>query len=173
LWQEPTLSSFERDDEAEYPRVRKRDRDFAWLGSDLLRRVALFYTTNFPYSTRSWLADGEWVFELDTQREVQLNHKKFLDLLKDPVGGLPLRISQSHCSCDDPPLADDGWYMRQCTYHLVDKEGRPGGLQIRFRHRSKLGSNVREQLKRSGADPKWLDCVMPSSTANDSSEAFT
>jgi hypothetical protein len=60
LWWEPALSSFERDDEAKHPRVRKRDRDFAWLGSGLLRRVALFHTSNSSYSTRSWLADGEW-----------------------------------------------------------------------------------------------------------------
>jgi hypothetical protein len=173
LWQEPVLSTFERDHESRYPGVTKRDRDFAWLGSGLLRRIALFCTSTSSYSTRSWLADGEWKFELDTRHDVQLDHKTLLELLRDSAWGLPLRINHSYCSCDDPPHPNNRWYTRECIYHLVHAEGDPGGLQIRFSHRNKPGINVREKLKRLGADPKWLDSVMPRSTADDSPEAFT
>jgi hypothetical protein len=172
LWRDQILSSFERDDETKYPRVTKRDRDVAWLGSALLRRIALFHTSSSSYSTRSWLADGEWVFELDTRRDVPLDHDTLLARLTDPVWGLPLRINRSYCSCDGPPLPDDRWYTRQCTYHLAHTGGRPGGLQIRFRHYPPAGGTPREKLKRIGANPSWLDRVMPGIPADDSSEAF-
>lgn len=171
LWRESVLSSFERDDETAYPRTTRADRDLAWLGSGLLRRIALFHTASSAYSTRSWIAHGEWKFELETRRDVPLDHNSFLKLLADPTWGLPLRISRSHCSCDDQPRPHDAWYTRQCTYHLVHAGGQPGALQIRFLHYPSPDGNIREKLERAGAAPAWLDRVMPKSTSDDSSEA--
>ncbi|MFW6695070.1 hypothetical protein ACHZ99_29100, partial [Streptomyces sp. MAR4 CNX-425] len=110
LWQEPVLSSFEREDEIKHPRVRKGDRELAWLGSGLLRRIALFHTSSSAYSTRSWIKGDEWIFELDTRRDAPLEHDTLLARLTDPIWGLSLRISDSHCTCHNPPLPDR--YMR-------------------------------------------------------------
>lgn len=132
LWNAPTLTTHERDDAESCRLLRKTELDMQWLGSGLLRRVALFHTSSSAYSTRSWITDDEWIFELDTRNDVRFDHDTLLSRLTDPMWGLPIRISWHHCTCDDPPLPDSR-YTRQCTYRLANSQGLPCGMQIRFR----------------------------------------
>lgn len=175
LWEEAELSRHECDDEARYPATRKASRDLAWLGSGLLRRIALVHAASSAYSTRSWISDGNWIIELTTQRRVPLDHDRLLARLTDPRGGLPVRVSHSHCSCEAPPHLHDQRYSRTCTYSLVHDgrggEQRRGGLQLRFYHDPFPGIDVRETLEIAGADQTWLDRVTPRRSRGDSSGA--
>nr|WSZ97262.1 hypothetical protein OH820_17800 [Streptomyces sp. NBC_00857] len=160
LWKTPSLTNHEQQDEQSHPLVRGTERDIAWMGSGLLRRIALLHTSSSAYSTRSWITGDEWIFELDTRFEVRLDHDGLLSRLIDPVWGLPLRVSKHHCTCDDPPLKSR--HMRQCTYELVHAGDLPCGLQLRFRWgHAVYGNEAREQLRRLGADTRWLNQVIP------------
>lgn len=162
LWKASTLTTHERDDADSCRLVRKTELDMQWLGSGLLRRIALFHTSSSAYSTRSWITDDEWIFELDTRNDVPLDHDTLLSRLTDPVWGLPLRVSSHHCTCDDPPPPDSR-YTRQCTYHLVNSQGLRCGMQIRFRSGPAVytDDSTRDELVRLGADSGWLDRVLP------------
>lgn len=164
LWKSSSWTDHERHHEESAPTVSRIERDIAWLGSGLLRRVALFHTASSAYSTRSWISDDEWIFELDAQYDVGIDHETLLSRLTDPIWGLPLRIAEHYCTCGNPRLPDDSRYMRQCIYYLEHPEGRPCGLQIRFRA-DPAGHeyDAREQLERLGADMAWLDRVLPAS----------
>jgi hypothetical protein len=164
LWSEASLTSYERDHIREFPNAL--DQDLAWLGSGLLRRVALLATASSAYSTRSWITGDEWIFELDTVRGVTLDHNAFLDKLMDPVWGLPLRIERHHCACHQHRYAE---YMHQCTFHLEHTGEEPGIMQIRFRYVPEMygATGSRELLERLGADPSWLNRVLPSSDVPD------
>lgn len=63
-------------------------------------------------------------------------------------------------------------YMRQCTYNLEHIGDQLCGLQIRFRSGPTVyGKNVREELKRLGADNSWLDRVLPTGDQSVTGEA--
>lgn len=161
LWRSPSFTHLERRDEQSHPLVRGTEKDIAWVGAGLLRRIALFHTSSSAYSTRSWITGSEWIFELDTRRDVPLDHDTLLARLTDPVWGLPLRVVEHHCTCDDPPFQNDR-YMRQCVYELAHRDGPGCGLQFRFRWgRAAYGKDARKQLERLGADTGWLDRVLP------------
>lgn len=172
LWKSPRLTTHERDDADSYRLVRQTELDMQWLGSGLLRRVALFHTSSSAYSTRSWITDDEWIFELDTRSDVRLDHDTLLSRLAAPGWGLSLRLSSHHCTCDDPPLPDSQ-YIRQCTYHLVNSQGLPCGMQIRFRSGPAMytDDSGREKLLRLGAHTGWLDRVLPEDSNNSDEEA--
>ncbi|MFH9064337.1 hypothetical protein ACH4GM_24410 [Streptomyces coeruleorubidus] len=169
LWQSPTLTDHEEADvNSEWWRA---ERDLDWLGSALLRRIAIFHTSSSAYSTRSWITGDEWIFELDTVIDVQPGHDDFLKRLMDPVWGPALRIDRYHCSCDEPRDPGDRLYLRQCTYHLTHRELPLGGLQLRFRHgHAVYGSDARSVLKSIGP-LKWLDRVLPADSLD--AQAFT
>ncbi|WP_143663885.1 hypothetical protein [Streptomyces sp. rh34] len=161
LWDSPELTDFEWQDKQSYPRTRGAEEDVAPLGSGLLRRVALFHTSNSAYSSRSWTTGSDWIFELDTRRDVRLDHDTLLGKLPAPVWGLPLRVVEHHCTCDDPPLTSDR-YMRQCTYELVHDDVPGCALQFRFRWGPAVyGKDARRQLERLGSDLGWLNRVLP------------
>ncbi|MFJ2891931.1 hypothetical protein ACIO53_38465 [Streptomyces sp. NPDC087305] len=171
LWRSPSFSDLERRDEQSHPLVRGAEKDIAWAGAGLLRRIALFHTSSSAYSTRSWISGSEWIFELDTRHGIRLDHDTLLARLTDPVWGMPLRVVKHHCTCDDPPLEHD-WYMRQCTYELAHSDGPRCGLQFRFRWgRAAYGKDARKQLERLGADVGWLDRVLPGDTRGSRGEA--
>lgn len=161
LWRSPLVSDHERKDEQSHPHVRRTERDIAWIGAGLLRRIGLFHTSSSAYSTRSWITGNEWIFELDSRYDVPLDHDTLLARLTAAGWGLPLRMIEHHCTCNGPQLESDR-YIRQCTYELAHRE-RPGcGLQLRFRWGPAVyGRDVRRQLERLGADIDWLDRVLP------------
>ncbi|GGX72819.1 hypothetical protein GCM10010324_17800 [Streptomyces hiroshimensis] len=171
LWQEPQLTSHEETHIRDYPRVWRAHRGLDWLGSALLRRIAVFHTSSTAYSSRSWIHDDEWIFELDTVRGIKLDHDAFLSRLMDPLWGIPLRIHSQHCSCDPDHQLGHSTYTLQCTYHLAhpDTNGR-GGLQLRFRHGpGAYSGGTRSTLERLGSPAKWLDRVLPKSSPDVSS----
>ncbi|MFI2203706.1 hypothetical protein ACH47Z_23595 [Streptomyces sp. NPDC020192] len=162
-WKSSSFTDYERQDEQSHPLVRGMEKDIAWVGAGLLRRIALFHTSSSAYSTRSWMSGSEWIFELDTRRDVRLDHDTLLARLTDPVWGLPLRIIDHHCTCDGPPLEND--HIRQCTYDMAHSDGPGPGLQFRFRWgRAVYDKDARGQLQRLGADTGWLNRVLPTGT---------
>lgn len=160
LWDEPRLTVREAEDLRQSPWADVHP-GMSWIGSSLLRRVALFHTASNAYSTRSWQSD-KWVFELDTVRGVPAEHNEFLDALMDTKWGLPLRVVQGHCSCGHRPPEYPRAYLRSCTYDLEHPTDGIRGLQIRFRYgNATYGEDVRSELSTLGADPRWLDKVLP------------
>ncbi|MFH8615083.1 hypothetical protein ACH4E8_08395 [Streptomyces sp. NPDC017979] len=163
LWDETEPSPHELEDEREFASLVQVDRDLAWLGSKLLRRIAIFQNFSSAYSTRSWIAGSRWIFELDTHRDVPLAHDAFLDRLVDATWGLPLRTTRSHCECTMQ------WARRgyQCTFHLKHERSEvPGTLQIRFRWGDPVyGDDARQRLEDLNADRDWLDRVLPRRTS--------
>ncbi|MFF0505933.1 hypothetical protein ACFYUH_20345 [Streptomyces fimicarius] len=173
LWNALELTDYEWHDVQSHPRVRRTEKVIARLGSGLLRRVALFHTSSSAYSTRSWTTGSDWIFELDTLRDVPLDHDTLLNRLSAPVWGLPLRIVKHHCTCDDPPLTNER-YMRQCTYELVHDDVPECALQFRFRWGPAVyGKNARRQLERLGSNLGWLNRVLPQNTLGSACEATT
>ncbi|MFJ8675154.1 hypothetical protein [Streptomyces sp. NPDC093589] len=160
LWDEPGPSSHELDDEREFASLVQRSRDLAWLGSGLLRRIAMFQHASTAYSTRSWITGNEWIFELDTHRDVPLAHDAFLKCLMDDVWGLPLKITHQFCDCSLQGTARRGY---QCTYYLEHRHPEvPGIMQIRFRWGDPAhGDDMRERFEELNADREWLNRVLP------------
>ncbi|MEU2060347.1 hypothetical protein [Streptomyces sp. NPDC013455] len=159
LWDEAEPSSYELEDEREYASLVSRSQDLAWLGSALLRRIAIFQNFSTAYSTRSWITGDEWIFELDTHRDVPLAHDVFVDRLVDDVWGLPLRVARRHCDCGLRSTTGRGY---QCTYYLRHRNpDMPGVMQIRFRWGDPVYGDPRERLQELHADRAWLDRVLP------------
>ncbi|MEV5508932.1 hypothetical protein [Streptomyces orinoci] len=167
LWDEAEPSPYELEDEREYASLVQTERDLAWLGSGLLRRIAIFQNFSTAYLTRSWTTKDEWIFELDTHRDVSLAHDAFLDRLTDDVWGLPLRIARHYCDCILQATARRGY---QCTFYLEHKHpDARGAMQIRFRWGDAVyGDGVRERLEDLEANREWLDRVLPCRTGRPS-----
>ncbi|MFH8346111.1 hypothetical protein [Streptomyces sp. NPDC018045] len=160
LWDEAEPSPYELEDEREFSSLMHTYRDLAWLGSGLLRRIAIFQNFSTAYSTRSWITGDEWIFELDTHRDVPLAHDVFLDRLIDDVWGLPLKVTRSYCDCSLQGTARRGY---QCTFYLEHQHPDvPGVMQIRFRWGDFVyGNDARQRLEDLNADRNWLDRVLP------------
>ncbi|MFG2918107.1 hypothetical protein ACGF0D_35135 [Kitasatospora sp. NPDC048298] len=166
LWHAPQLTADEEQHIREFPLDWNSRRRLDWLGSALLRRIAVFHTSSTAYSCHAWIHDDEWIFELDTVRGIELDHDAFLGRLMDPVWGVPLRIRSQFCSCNRHQRLGHNLYTLQCTYHLehADGSGR-GGLQLRFRHGSGTDAgDARRTLTSVGAPAGWLDRVLPTSS---------
>ncbi|WP_327182633.1 hypothetical protein [Streptomyces sp. NBC_01334] len=162
LWQQPKLTTFEDAHIRDYPETWTDERGLDWLGSALLRRIAIFQTSSTAYSTRSWITGEKWIFELDTVRGIRLEHDVFLRRLMDPVWGLPLSIEHQHCSCRPEQELGDSRYTLQCTYDLVHRGMNSGVLQLRFRHGPGVyAGGTRIRLEELGSPTKWLDRVLP------------
>ncbi|WP_159029563.1 hypothetical protein [Streptomyces qaidamensis] len=162
LWRSGSLTEYEKAHISSYGESWRAERDLDWIGSALLRRIALFHTSGSAYSTRSWITGDEWIFELDTVLDAPPGHDDFLNRLLDPIWGPALRVDRCHCSCDALRDPDDRFYLRQCTFHLTHRDQPLGGLQLRFRHgHAVYGSDARTTLRHLGSPPKWLDRVLP------------
>lgn len=162
LWREAAITRHEQSDLAAHPLLRGAERKISWLGSALLRRIALFENHSSAYSTHSWITGHEWIFELDTANDVQLDHDSFLAWLTDPVWGLPVEISDKFCDCRSAALQGRRTY--QCTYYLAHRAGLYGVMQIRFRSVSvtdQYRQELRQQFAAMRADPAWLERVLP------------
>lgn len=160
LWDSTSLTTHERQDDMRYLRVRQHERDLAWLGSGLLRRIALLYTSSHSYSARSWITEAEWVFEMDSIFGVSVNHDSFLKQLIGQTWALPLRVEEKYCSCHFTKRRRHREDL-QCTFHLVHRDpSYRGGLQIRFRAMgSGYGADMRRHFEDVGAKAVWLDRV--------------
>ncbi|MEV4802780.1 hypothetical protein AB0K18_22440 [Nonomuraea sp. NPDC049421] len=162
LWDLPNQSDYERKDELAYPRVTGHNERIAWLGSGLLRRVALFHNLSTAYSTSSWISGDDWVFELDACFQVGNNYAPILNSLTDEIWGLGLQIEDYTCQCN-LPWEESKYAIKACYYYLshpdLDKYGR---LQLRFRTLGPGHAGAdRDDFIEVGADPAWLDKVLP------------
>ncbi|MFB4308939.1 hypothetical protein [Actinomadura sp. GTD37] len=169
LWQEASLTVYEKRDLSTYSHLRDEDRKLSWIGSGILRRIALLYTSSTAYSTRSWIADGQWKFELDTSYLVPLDHDSLIERLTDPRWGPGFVVSRHHCSCHLASLRDPSHDLT-CTYYLGNvKAPNLGKMQIRFRSMARgYEDGIRQELEKVDGDSKWLERVLPKCDGMDS-----
>lgn len=156
LWEESSLTTHERrhlDKHGWHP----ADTDMAWLGSALLRRIALLRTFGNAYSLRLWTNFEDWVIETSTRRDVPLNHCGLMSWLTDPRWGAGLTLQGDSCECRADSLFDTC-----CRFNLAHNGGQPGRLQMRFHHeRHSHTTDYRQELEDIGAEARWLDRVLP------------
>ncbi|GLX96761.1 hypothetical protein [Herbidospora sp. NBRC 101105] len=162
LWHLDKQSRHEIDHENAYRKIVNYGTVISWLGSGLLRRVALWHTASTAYTTSSWKSDGDWVFELDSYYGIGNDHGKFLSLLMDAKWGIDLKVEKYTCECK-APWSSSPYHMKACYYYLTNRDSSiPGRLQLRFRT---LGPAYevqdREQFLEAGAEPSWVDRVYP------------
>ncbi|MCM2576341.1 hypothetical protein [Streptomyces meridianus] len=169
LWRERSMTKHELSDQQQFPMVWEEKQGLAWIGSGLLRRIALFHTSSTAHSVSSWITGYEWIVELTTIRGLPLEHDRFLARLTDPTWGLPLRVASHHCFCEMSRRGPFGW---QCTYRLQATGDRKGGLQLRFQADGFARKRLhRDALLKAGADRKWLERVLPERLINQAEES--
>ncbi len=163
LWDQPSESGHERAWRTTHPWIAELSRTYAWLGSALLRRTALFHTASSAWSTRSWRDGATWVFEMTSDADAPTDHDSFLTRLTDPAWGTPMRVRESsYCSCD---WSRSALFDRECTFELEHLTEPEAVLQLRFVVRNRRPDDwvagFRARLRRIGADPRWIDRVLP------------
>ncbi|MFK0120806.1 hypothetical protein [Streptomyces sp. NPDC090994] len=160
LWDAPELTSHERDYLDQDATWWQERADAAWVGSGLLRRIALLHTVTKPYCVKYWQHGLGWKFELNYEHGVTVNHDTLIDHLTHPRWGMPLQVKHDYCACK--PCDCDGGAERSCWFRLVP-QGDQGGVSIHFR-RTRTGyrnSDVYERLVAAGAEPVWLEQALP------------
>ncbi|MEY9956804.1 hypothetical protein [Streptacidiphilus sp. MAP5-52] len=168
LWELPQQGAAEIKFAAEHGSYEASEAGMSWLTSGLLRRIGLWHTASNAYCTRYWQrGDQTMIWELRHLYRARPMHDEFTALLRSPLWGPPLTIWKQHCDCHsrrpDPGGQPHPAYQRQCTfeYHHPD---RPGVLQVRFRTmepQKRDDPGVRAALEAAGADPGWLNRVLP------------
>ncbi|MFJ4651117.1 hypothetical protein ACIP5Y_07565 [Nocardia sp. NPDC088792] len=157
VWDEPALTSHELEHLDHYGLHPTERDDMAWLGSALLRRINIVQTVSTAYSLRLWTnMRHQWVIDTDTRRDVLLNHTRLMEALTDPVWGIPLEVHKSDCDC-----RVDSLFNTCCMFTLTHPHDRPGAIQMRCHYERHSDTRDREALERVGADPAWLDRVLP------------
>jgi hypothetical protein len=153
LWTDPRMTMPEQRDAYSVG----SGRQLAWLGSGLLRRVALFHSFTNANSVATWITGDRWTFALEVVRSVPLDHGLIVDRLRDSVWGMSVQVVDTRCNCD----FGDGQRESSCAIDLKDAGGQRGTLHLRFRWAGDTDSEVRERYRRVGAHPAWLDRVLP------------
>lgn len=157
LWRRHGLTAEEAKDGN---RFRPRAHDPygpARLGSDLLRRIALFGRGR-AFAVRCWPMDGRWHLSLETSAAVDGHrelHDRFIEWLVDPEYGLPLTVDagRSTCTCDGGTFC-----LFELTHNGSDFDGR---LSVMFRKDTGRLDDIEQHLTAVGADPAWLERVLP------------
>ncbi|WP_280269135.1 hypothetical protein [Nocardia wallacei] len=121
MWNDP---SREPD---EFPGFSRMHREIAWLGSGLLRRVALFQSATNAFQVSGWCCDEQFKFALDTTPQAWTDHTAFESAISNPLWGLGLTPQTRWCYCDRMPNESC-----TCTVILTHPSSRAGGLQLRF-----------------------------------------
>ncbi|MEU7642503.1 hypothetical protein AB0C11_41995 [Streptomyces sp. NPDC039016] len=158
LWQAPTLTDPEKSDLESLPEHWDRKNNLAWIGSGILRRLALLHTSVNSCTVSAWITGDEWIFELDGAPRVPLNHDLFIHRLSDPTWGLGLKVDSHYCYCHSPEYGN----MYQCTYYLHPDHNGSGTLQFRFRYGALVNvKETRRTLADVNASTDWLARVLP------------
>ncbi|MEV6692750.1 hypothetical protein AB0M35_14895 [Micromonospora sp. NPDC051196] len=162
LWEQSSLDEAERDGRRSHRRRHEGDAGLAWLGSGLLRRIALFGNSS-AYSIRMWISAGRWHVHLYTSRSVadhRVRHDEFLARLADDDCGLPLMVTQQRCSCDRTASELHG--ERDCVFELQHRDRqKPGTLHLTCRWDDTSHVDMAETLRRAGANSRWIERVLP------------
>lgn len=168
LWQEVGLTSYERRDLSAFSHLKSEDDELSWIGSGILRRIGLLYTSSTAFSARSWISDSQWKFELDTSYLVPINHTLLIERLTDLRWGPGFAVLRYHCSCHMAATRDPRHDLT-CTYYLGSIEDpNLGKMQIRFRSMARgYGHGTRQELEDIGSDSGWLDRVLPKPGSKD------
>lgn len=168
LWLAPTLTGAERRDLESLPEHWDSRGGLAWIGSGMLRRLALLHSSVNICTASSWITGDEWIFELDGAPRVPLDHDTFVRRIADSIWGLNLRIYRRNCYC-----AIAGYEAGyQCTYflHPVDKS-LSGTLQFRFRNGAIPGpEEMRATFVAVNAPAGWISRVLPGDSGNSKGE---
>lgn len=150
LWTEPTTTVHEHDTGDSWS-----DR-LAWLGSPILRRVALFESASAAFHMTSWTNLDTWIFELELYRYRPFEHDALVEHLTDDVWGLPLKVSERRCRCAE---ASNDLYTPSCTINLDDRITDRGTMQLRFVPPSEgfrdREAAVAERRRRLRSWPSW------------------
>jgi hypothetical protein len=159
LWNEPELTRDERVHMADHDSVCAAERERAWVGSALLRRIGLFEHFSAAYSVKSWVKGVQLVLELVSVYDAAMSHDVLLDALTDPVWGLPLTVYEKHCNC--VYAAQPHQWENSCLVCLGHSAQR-GSIQIRFRSAEVDDrTEYRTLLTSVKAERRWLDRVLP------------
>ncbi|MFI7526485.1 hypothetical protein [Nocardia salmonicida] len=130
---------------------------YAWLGSALLRRMNLFRSASHAFYTKGWCCDGRFKFELNSTTSAGSYHRQFIDRLTDTGLGIPLAVKDIDCYCDGAEPAQSG----TCWIELGSRTS-DAILQLRFCHNPQPRTiRFRPEFESIGADPRWLDVVLP------------
>ncbi|MFI0742429.1 hypothetical protein ACH4PU_30785 [Streptomyces sp. NPDC021100] len=134
-----------------------RLQETAWIGSGLLRRIAMLHNATDAYSVHVRRKHStQWVVRLERRGVGWCDHDQLRDHLLDPDHGFGLRLKGAHCNGRIPGV--------MCTLDLTDATGqRPGTLQVRLLKTDAVDDlgEERGHLAAAGADLQWLDRVLP------------
>ncbi|MGW0504058.1 hypothetical protein [Micromonospora sp. NPDC003241] len=162
LWEQNSLDEAEREGRRSHRRRHEGGVGLAWLGSGLLRRIALFGNSS-AYSIRAWISEGRWHLHLYTSRSVadhRVRHDEFLARLIDDDCGLPLVVTRQRCSCDRAVSGSDG--DLDCVFELQHRDRRTlGALHLTCRWEDTSHVDFAETLRRVGAGSHWIERVLP------------
>lgn len=153
LWTDPKPVTFDVSQPDGYDEMQRR---ISWLGSGLLRRVALFHTATSAYYVNGWEGYDMLKFSFDFDARTGPGHGLFMDRLLNVRWGMPLKVEDSSCRCFSKRDI-----FGQCTFLLTHADMDTGALQLRFGYLQPGSINRREMLQRVGADPRWLTRVLP------------
>ncbi|WP_030246844.1 hypothetical protein [Streptomyces sp. NRRL S-350] len=110
-----------------------------WLGSGLLRRVGVFTAAGVPALVTGWPTAGTiadcWKFDLEFIPGHVPDHGRLAALLADPAVGLAMRVRGHECR-------ESG--ASRCRLRLVAADGRPGEVELLFRHTDEAVINAWE-----------------------------
>lgn len=155
LWREQAITPQEVVHAEGLPHREATLTRLASIGSSLLYRINLFYAVSVAYTTSSWVSD-RWIVEMQAARAAGHPHNDIVAAFTDPVWGLPLVLDEKSCSCAAQPTP---WETR-CDFSFRDPST-GGELELRFRCRPRTPDNARANYTDAGADPAWLDKVLP------------
>ncbi|WP_326615278.1 hypothetical protein OG949_41010 (plasmid) [Streptomyces scopuliridis] len=168
LWDEPNLHPDEQAHTASTPLWSQRCRETAWVGSGMLRRIALLHSVTTPYRVTCWHDGSDWKFDISYALGAKGSHDALIKQLLHSRWGQPLQIHHSHCECTSAPT-DESVHLRErmCSLSLTSQGALRGGIDFRFR------STARQQdlasryaaLSAASAEPSWLRLAFPDQQA--------
>lgn len=157
LWKTPAITPQEVAHAEGLPHREATLSRLASIGSALLYRINLFYAASAAYTTSSWVSD-RWIIEMRAVRAAGHPHRDIVAAFTDPVWGLPLVLDErtTNCHCSSRPTP----WETQCDFSFRDPST-GGELELRFRRRPDTPNGARTDYTDVGADPAWLDKVLP------------
>ncbi|MEU4496996.1 hypothetical protein AB0F96_27025 [Streptomyces sp. NPDC023998] len=163
LWDTPRLHPDERAFTASAPSLTRHRSETAWVGSGLLRRIALLHTATHPYRVGYWNDGSAWKLDISYAYGARGSHDVFVKQLLHPRWGLPLAIEHAYCECADGIADADPASERMCSLRLASHGDRRGGIDFRFRAATRQCdlSTRHAALASAGAAPSWLKRAFP------------
>lgn len=166
LWDSPTATDSERTPNRHH---LLRTESIAWIGSALLRRIALFHTSSTAHRSHMYCSvtkDGGfgWTVEMVVDQAAEMCHEQLIAALVRPGFGIPLVMTKMECWCTPNPEPEEA--RRACMFHFRHQDGRRGELRLRFcSEPTPSPAWQREHYHRAHANRRWINRVLPPATA--------